>query len=84
MLKKNMKQVRRGFQLRDNKENCPHCSANLQGDSIPLNQQEFFGATHFGRKIGVSDMRKDRIVEWICPDCNGRWDVEWIEWEMDK
>ena len=25
------------------------------------------------REIGRSDLRLDRIVEWHCPDCKGKW-----------
>ncbi len=27
----------------------------------------------FSRLIGVSDPERDRIVEWLCPDCGERW-----------
>lgn len=30
-------------------------------------------ATHFSRKISVYDEWLDRTVEWVCPDCGGRW-----------
>lgn len=70
--------------MRNNLEYCPHCNISLQGDLIPMEQQELFGATHFGRKIGLSDQLTDRITKWICPDCNGIWDVEWLDWRMDK
>ncbi|MGE8081386.1 hypothetical protein [Peribacillus loiseleuriae] len=60
--------------MRDNKEDCPHCNANLQGESILKSQQEAYGSTHFSRKIGVYDFFKDRTVKWTCPDCQGEWD----------
>jgi hypothetical protein len=28
----------------------------------------------FSRQIGVSCIRKDRTIEWVCPDCDARWD----------
>lgn len=58
----------------DNKENCPHCNTNLQGELIPIEQQESYGATHFTRKIGIYDRWSDRTVKWKCPDCRGEWD----------
>lgn len=27
----------------------------------------------WGRKIGLSSITHDRIMEWQCPDCSGRW-----------
>jgi hypothetical protein len=60
--------------MRDNKENCPHCNADLQGEPIPKEQQESYGTTHFSRKIGVYDSSKDKTFKWKCPDCNGKWD----------
>jgi hypothetical protein len=60
--------------MNDIKESCPICNANLQGEPIPKEQQKSYGATHFTRKIGISDLTKDRIVKWQCPDCDGEWD----------
>lgn len=57
--------------MKDNKENCPHCLAELQGDPIPEDSQKLYGATHFSRKIGLYDQTKDRTVKWMCPDCKG-------------
>ena len=59
--------------LRDSKEVCPYCTADLQGNPIPKEQQEAYGATHFSRKIGIYDIDRDRTVEWQCPDCGCRW-----------
>ena len=37
-----------------------------------------YGATEttgrWGRQIGISCRDRDRIVEWLCPDCGHRWD----------
>lgn len=61
-------------ELRDNVEYCPNCNANLQGSPIPKDQQHLFGATHFGRKIGIEDpMVYDGVSWWGCPDCNHVW-----------
>lgn len=30
-------------------------------------------ATHYGREMAVVDPRLDRAVEFVCPDCAGRW-----------
>lgn len=27
----------------------------------------------WGRVIGMTDMIKDRIVSWVCPDCKHEW-----------
>lgn len=64
------------MKLKDNKENCPICNTNLQGEEIPKEHQEAYGVTHFTRKIGIYDLRKDRTVKWKCPDCDGEWDME--------
>jgi transposase-like protein len=61
--------------VNNSKENCPHCSADLQGEPIPKKQQGSYNSTHFTRKIGISDIEKDRIVKWKCPDCQGEWDL---------
>lgn len=60
--------------LKDSKEYCPHCGADLQGDPIPEESQHHYSSTHFSRKIGIYDFWKDRTVEWMCPDCDGRWE----------
>ncbi len=59
--------------MKDSKENCPFCNANLQGELIPKEQQKSYGATHFTRKIGIYDLWKDQTVIWKCPDCGGEW-----------
>ena len=56
---------------RDSKEHCPECKADLQGDPIPMESQHLFGATHFSRKIGISD--GDSVGYWKCPDCKHTW-----------
>lgn len=61
------------MKFRDNADQCPHCGAQLQGDPIPLDQRELYGATHFSRKISIYDMGRDMTVSWRCPDCNGEW-----------
>ena len=65
--------------MRNNKEYCPHCNVDLQGEEIPQEQQHLYGATHFGRKIGIYDYSKDMTVKWLCPDCEGEWDRDWRE-----
>jgi hypothetical protein len=62
--------------MKDSKENCPHCKFDLQGESIPKEQQESYGATHFTRKIGIYDLEKDRTVKWKCPECDGEWNIK--------
>lgn len=60
--------------INDSRENCPGCNAQLQGNMIPEDQWDSFGATHFSRKIGIYDRGKDRTVEWMCPDRRHTWD----------
>lgn len=62
--------------LKDNLEYCPNCNSNLQGKEIPKEHRENYGATHFSRKIGRTDVISDRTVEFMCPDCKHMWDVE--------
>jgi hypothetical protein len=59
--------------LRKNDERCPHCNTSLQGDPIPRESQEAYGATHFGRQIALYSRERDRTEGWKCPDCNHEW-----------
>lgn len=53
---------------------CPKCQASLQGEPIPLAQQEAYGGvTHFDRRIAVYDRDLDRTMAWKCPDCGHEW-----------
>lgn len=61
--------------MNDNKEFCPHCNANLQGEPIPEESQKHYKSTHFTRKIGITSVEADRILRWRCPDCNKEWGV---------
>ncbi|WP_040513707.1 hypothetical protein [Gracilibacillus halophilus] len=62
--------------MKNSKENCPLCNTDLRGEPIPEEQQGSYNATQFTRKIGISDIEKDRIVKWKCPDCKGKWDIK--------
>lgn len=56
---------------------CPNCNANLVGDPIPqdLIDSGYYGTnTHWSRVIGLYSMEKDRVVEWLCPDCEHQWE----------
>lgn len=56
-------------------DECPKCKANLVGEKIPEDQRYLFGdQTHFKRVIGVSDIFKDRVTHWRCPDCGYEWE----------
>ncbi|WP_144466440.1 hypothetical protein [Bacillus nitratireducens] len=59
--------------MRSNKEFCPYCNSDLQGDLIPQQSQKVYGATHFTRKIGITSIEVDQILKWECPDCNKDW-----------
>ncbi|MGG0277790.1 hypothetical protein [Bacillus rhizoplanae] len=59
--------------MRSNKESCPYCHSDLQGEPIPKQSQKAYGATHFTRKIGMASIEADRILKWKCPDCNKEW-----------
>lgn len=61
------------FSMKDNKEYCPHCQSNLQGEQIPLDKQADYNATHFSNKIGIYDRALDRTIKWKCPYCQGEW-----------
>ena len=60
--------------LRDSKEFCPKCKADLQGEPIELESQHLFGATHFSRKIGLYSMERDMTTHYRCPDCGHEWE----------
>ncbi len=55
---------------------CPLCGIDLRGDPIPerLQDEWYGGKTHYSRKIGVVNPVRDCVVEWLCPDCGGRWE----------
>jgi hypothetical protein len=58
----------------NNKETCPICASDLEGDEIPeLERLHFGGKTHFSRKIAIYDRDADRTVAFECPDCGERW-----------
>lgn len=59
--------------MKNNKEQCPFCKANLQGKPIPKKDQGAFGSTHFSRKIGIYSRERDMTVAWQCPDCGKQW-----------
>ena len=49
---------------------CPKCLASWVGPPIPVRDRENFGgATHFDRQIGIYSTREDRTVAFHCPDC---------------
>ena len=55
---------------------CPNCGVDLKGEPIPEDSRHLHAenATHFLRTIGISDLGKDRISHWLCPDCHHKWD----------
>lgn len=59
--------------MRYNKECCPYCKADLQGESILKNHRKYM-ALPISHKIGVSSIVADRIIKWKCPDCSKEWD----------
>ena len=59
--------------MRDNKEDCPNCGVDLQGDPIPEDRQHLYNATHFGRKIGSLKGDRSAEMKWECPDCHATW-----------
>lgn len=52
---------------------CPKCKKCLRGNPIPKNEQEFFGASHFGLEHGRYDRGLDRTVDYQCPFCKHTW-----------
>lgn len=59
--------------MHNNKEFCPYCNGDLQGELIPKQSQKAYSTTHFTRKIGITSIEADRILKWKCPDCNKEW-----------
>ena len=56
-------------------DRCPACDADLTGDPIP--ERHHYGtATHYSRKIGLTDMERDRTTHYRCPDCGHTWKRE--------
>jgi hypothetical protein len=43
---------------------CPHCKADLRDQRV---------GPPFIRQIGISDLNRDRVTMWQCPDCKGQW-----------
>ena len=57
-------------------DTCPHCGVSLIGDPIPENMREYYSPPyHWRRELGQYDTELDRVVEWMCPDCKGRWEA---------
>ena len=48
---------------------CPACGSCWLGLPIPQKDRHLFGQTHFSRLVGISDLGKDCVVAWRCPDC---------------
>jgi len=58
-------------------DNCPHCGVSLIGEPIPqeLLDKGYYSTTHWRREIGMEYPELyDGVWEWMCPDCNGKWD----------
>ena len=54
---------------------CPACGASWIGEPIPEEDQHLFGgAKSASRLVGKTDWDLDMVCEWICPDCDARWD----------
>ncbi|KYQ01865.1 hypothetical protein OWP15_11580 [Bacillus paranthracis] len=62
--------------MSSNKEFCPYCHSDLQGEPIPKKSQKAYGTTHFSRKTGISSIEADKIIKWRCPDCGKEWKVK--------
>lgn len=60
-----------------NPTECPNCGANLDGGPVPqeyVDKGYYREGTRWSRVIGISDLKKDRIVAWLCPDCDHQWE----------
>ena len=65
---------------------CPLCGVDLAGKTLTAEQlgSGFYGdnidcgdcgrPTHWGRAIGIYSRSRDKTIEWMCPDCGGRWE----------
>lgn len=61
-------------------ELCPHCGADLIGESIPEHVREHYSPPYYWkRKIGVYSLELDRTTHWQCPDCEGKWERKGYE-----
>ncbi|WP_176510759.1 hypothetical protein [Bacillus cereus] len=49
--------------MRNNKDFCPYCNADLQGEPIPKQSQKAYGSNHFTRKISITSIEADRILK---------------------
>lgn len=62
--------------MKNSKENCPACNADLQGDPIDENIQHLYNATHASLKIYVKDPTPFGEDKYECPFCRHQWDVK--------
>jgi len=54
-------------------EICPLCGADLDDGEIPEEDHQYHAPPYrWSRVIGISDPILDRILEWQCPDCGGK------------
>lgn len=55
-----------------NPTHCPQCGADFDGGPIPEDIRQHYSPPYrWSRVIGISD--RDRLVEWMCPDCKHTW-----------
>lgn len=58
-------------------EKCKVNGCDLKGIPIPEKDRHLFGGkTHFSQMIAISDRKKDRVTEYLCPKCMARWPRE--------
>lgn len=61
-----------------NKTHCPKCRESMQGDEIPPDVQYMYGnKTHFSRWIAMSDLYRDMVTAYRCPDCGHEEKRQW-------
>lgn len=54
---------------------CPECGANWVSSIIPKESREYYSPPYFfSRLIGMYDMREDRTMYYVCPDCKTKFE----------
>lgn len=55
--------------------NCPECNTSWVDKPIPKEIREYYSPPYFfSRLIGIYGMREDRVLEYVCPDCDARFE----------
>lgn len=56
-------------------KNCPECGASWVSSIIPEEIREYYTPPYFfSRLIGIYSREQDRTIEYVCPDCDARFE----------